>query len=460
MDTKPTVRRSFCRRHFFRGLGAASLIATPLLRAHTARAAGQPQVILVYVGGGMRRSLFQQTLAHGARLDDSPLAGALGAFDQPDLKALKSHLTVVDNVYLRWGKRSGRFVDAHQVSAVLSLVAAYDRGTRVSLDRVLGEKLGGALFPSVRLKIIRGIYDHSTPSTGGSASLSKSFGAATEAYDGLFRGGGVAPAPSGGTGAPAAPGASSLAFRRDVLGGQLEECRAVVAETERQLGKEVAARVRNHCDSLREMELRLEAFVREQATGNAPAPASGGGKCPPERPAFGAATFTNLPQALDVYTPLAVNALACRRTRVVLYELWTDQPQDKMAFLRGFESQGMHGDVFHGSGAAAPALGRLLVDKFGRMVKLASDLGLLEDTAILWTTNEPNGSHNFDPPAPFFYAGKGGGRLVTGRYLKPGAVGVNDLYTSLLRGIGMDIARFGDDNSGRERYGADDLILT
>jgi hypothetical protein len=172
---------------------------------------------------------------------------------------------------------------------------------------------------------------------------------------------------------------------------------------------------------------------------------------------------------MDTFNRLAANALACGRTRVVLYELWTDQPEEGAAFLTGFERMGIHPQLFHGvtnasfDGATIArgrlAYARFMFGKFAALMKATADLGLLDDTIILWATNEPNGTHSVLGTAPCLYGGAGGGRFLTGKYLTTKTASINDVFTSVLRGVGAPTDRFGDDNSGRAQYGADDLML-
>jgi hypothetical protein len=463
---EPVVRRSFHRRSLLRALAGAPLIGGPLLRAHGAQAATSPRVLLFYVGGGLRMETWRQGLGSGTALATAKLQNGLDVFEADDLRALKAKMTVVDGVNFAWGRGSkgGRDnVDVHRDSPRCSLVAAHtvNLAGRVSLDRVLAEKIGEGAYRSVRLKVVRGRYDHGVPSLGGSASLSTTFTTPADAYRELFSG--QTPSTPTQTPTPAAPN-----NRRDVVAQSLAECTAVVGETERQLGKEAAARVQDHCDSLRDMERRLAA------SGTVTPPPPGGRCAPGAAPAPGGANFENLATAMDAHSRVAVNALACGRTRVLLYELWTDQPENRALFLDNatYKGMDMHQQFLHSSTgpdgaviwpatvilAAQQAYTRFLMRRFGDLVKQADGLGLLEDTIILWVTNEPTGGHSYDPVGPCLYAGNGGGRFVTGKYLQK-SVGINDIYTSLLRGVGVDMPRFGDDNSGRATYSADDLIL-
>ncbi len=458
METKATVRRSFCRRSFFRQLGSAALIAGPLLRAHRLMAAGAPKVVLFYVGGGMRVGGWQQTLTDGAALTGATLTNALAVFEKPEYKALKSRLTVFDAAYFRW---AGAGVGAHSNSALCSLAAASDLTGRSSLDRELGRLIGGGAFPSLRLKVVRGRYDHSLPSVGGSASLSASFADPATAYAGIFAGVSASSPTPRDTAAPS--------FDADIIGQSLTECLAVVGETQRQLGKEAGRLVQDHCDSLRDLERRI------QSTGTTPIAG-----CNPGRAAVATAPAYGMPgldAAMDVYTRIAVNALACDRTRVVLYELWGDQPEDKAAFLDSSPANEMiiHRALWHGGGSvvdggrevytqqqikdARVLYYRFLMERFARLLKQADDLQLLDDTIVLWVTNEPFGNHSFAPAGPCFYAGKGGGKFTVGKYLT-NPVGINDVFTSLLRGVtGKDIPTFGEDGSGRPRYGVDGMLI-
>ncbi len=456
MMPKPVTRRSFSRRSFFRGLGHAALVAGPLRQAHAAR---QPKVIIFYVGGGLQGKYWQQPLANGTALSTSTLDKGLDVFELPEFAALKAQMTIFDNLQFRWGYQGTTQVAAHSEGALRSLVAARDPAGRVSLDRVLAGRLrASTLFPSVRLKVIKGRYDHGTTSTGGSNSLSTTYGSPATAYANLFGAGNAAPATSS---APAVT-ASDARFRSDLLGQQVDECKAVVNETQRQLGAEAARRVMDHCDSLAEMRRRVDALANPPAAPPACAPGAA-----PTPPVLG---YDTLAATMDLHTRVAVNALACGRTNVLLYELWTDQPDEKALFLPGFESMAIHTNFFHQIAtpagqatlaAATLAYTRWLIRKYAELARAAAALGLLEDTIIIWATNEPNGSHSYTGLAPCFYVGKGGGAFVTDRFIKPSArIGINDVFTSLLHGVGAgDIPAFGDDNSGRSSYGVDPLML-
>jgi hypothetical protein len=458
------VPRSFDRRRFLAGLGAAALVTPPLLGARAAAAAPRKGVLMFYVGGGIDDVNWYQRGRKTGPMDAQPLTGSLSAFNDKWL-SLRKKLTVVEGGYGFWTK-NGRNENlfSHQASSERALTCTHldDGKEGLSLDRRLAEHLAGAQkvpFPSLHLTVGRawGYTGRGEPSRNGSASLSLMMRDPVAAYTRVFMG--VA---SGARPGEDAAADTRKSLEQGILAGALEQCRLVATETERQMGAEAARKVVDHCDSLRDMERRLEALVR-------PAECSVPKAFTVENKA------ANFHKVLDAWRAVAVNALACGLTNVVLLELWRDQPDFPSVFLSPqYHKLLIHQWHFHDNGrvgvAARIELDNLMVNEYAKVVADMDALRILDPGLAMWLTNEPRGDHSMNGYLPFFYAGSLGGKLQSGRYVRLAEPqnwtrstvepSMNEVYVAVMRAAGMQVSHHGPEKYHKTGSTVANALLT
>jgi hypothetical protein len=68
----------------------------------------------------------------------------------------------------------------------------------------------------------------------------------------------------------------------------------------------------------------------------------------------------------------------------------------------------------------------------------------LDDSLLVWTTQNGNANSHTELNTPFVLAGKMGGRLVTGRLLDAGGEAQNNLYVTIANAMGVALTTFGE----------------
>lgn len=254
------------------------------------------------------------------------------------------------------------------------------------------------------------------------------------------------------------------ARRASILDGALDSYHRLRAR----LGGEDRQRVEDHLTQLREVELRLQASARScSPPGEAPAQYY---------------DSTHLPEILDAYRALLPLAFACDLTRVVTLLVRSEGANNASVFpwLSFFDScpveegalcvdrdQGAAGRSHHamshhytrqeGRPGVRPAPGvrrdYLEVQQWhvGKYAELVGELdalregdgSLLDQMSCVYTSPLGFGNHH-TRRLPMMVAGRLGGAIRNGvaHRLEPRR-SVNDVWLTLMQGLGMDVDRFG-----------------
>lgn len=215
------------------------------------------------------------------------------------------------------------------------------------------------------------------------------------------------------------------------------------------LGGDEKTKLDTHLDSLRELEQKLASAVM--------------GTCPAwnfnptgfkvtrtalwQNPEFMDATRMGV--IADLHSDVAVHALACDLTRVVTLK-WNNSVHDNVITEAG-SSMTCHG-ASHDAGRDFVTIKAWYMERFARLIEQlkATPDGtgtLLDNTLVFHGSCLANGSwHNHDN-MPFILAGGSAGGMVTERSLQFDGVPHNKLLVSIARFMGVNINRFGDQDS-------------
>lgn len=237
--------------------------------------------------------------------------------------------------------------------------------------------------------------------------------------------------------APAAPDATRELERKkqvSILDAVLEQYGSVSA----QLGPEDRAKLEQHAQLIREMELSLGS-------------GSSGESC--EVPSAPANVEMDVPTKGKLMTDLLVSSLACNLTRVATMQ-WADS---ESKFPLNFAPLGLtdhHHGYQHDSAFDPNALFKIY-QWFGSnfaylLQKLKSvpdgDGTLLDNTVVLWVSEIQEPPTHAQTNMPFVLAGGKNAGIRSGRWLKVNAQPHNNLLVSLNRLFGATETTFGHAN--------------
>jgi hypothetical protein len=191
-----------------------------------------------------------------------------------------------------------------------------------------------------------------------------------------------------------------------------------------------------HFTRIRELEGKLDTLTPSAAAG----PAC---RANPAAPASSSDYLKNAQVQMD----LVVYALACERTRVASF-MWDHAASNLVWSFIGVGVQ--HHQSFHDGNFGAQEKIWIeyakqfayLLDKM-REVK-EGDGTLLDNSLVLWTSEQANGYRHSHDNMPLLLAGNAGGTVTTNRWLKyTGNPPHNNLLVSILNAMGVPATRFG-----------------
>jgi hypothetical protein len=147
-----------------------------------------------------------------------------------------------------------------------------------------------------------------------------------------------------------------------------------------------------------------------------------------------------------------VMALACDLTRVGSI-MWTNSVGNITYPWLGINDR--HHDLSHEPDSNADAQEKLVrintwyAEQLAYLLSRLSavpegDGTLLDNTLVVWGNELGRGNSHTRDDIPFLLAGKAGGSVRTGQYLKFDKRPHNDLLTSMCRAVGLDNQSFGD----------------
>ncbi|XYI01760.1 DUF1552 domain-containing protein [Sorangium sp. So ce1128] len=228
------------------------------------------------------------------------------------------------------------------------------------------------------------------------------------------------------------------ALRRRVLGSVMED----YGSLSRQLGGEDRQKLEHHLEAVSEIEKRLDA------------PGLLGGAC----------AVPELGEPLDVYAndnfpaigrlqmDLLAMALACDLTRIASIQ-WSATQAGKVFTWLG------QSDTHHALSHSSPGheakqkqlidIGRWQAEQLayllGKLDAVPEGAGtLLDNTIVLWCTDISAGQSHSRRDMPYVIAGRAGGDLRTGRFLRYAGDPHNNLLVALCNAMGVDVPTFGN----------------
>jgi hypothetical protein len=236
------------------------------------------------------------------------------------------------------------------------------------------------------------------------------------------------------------PGATSqeLALRKanrlSVLDRTLDQAHALEAK----LGKTDRIKLDQYLDSVRDLELKVEA---EEA---APSCDPGGSPGESDDPTTRARLMADL----------MAKAFECDRTRTITFMLANAASLRTFGFL-GYPN-GHHLYSHHGNSpanfAAIQAINTWEMEQLGYLLgRLAAvtevdGSTLLDNTLVYCSSEVEDGNAHYHHNLPIVMAGRGGGVVETGRHVNHDGVRLANLYLSILQAYGVDIDSFGNSN--------------
>jgi hypothetical protein len=230
--------------------------------------------------------------------------------------------------------------------------------------------------------------------------------------------------------------------RRALRQSVLDFVHSEFATARKRVGKDAQQKLERHEDQLRDLENRLQS------------PTTIGATC--TQPVLGttldARNPANAPALGKLQTDLLVMALACDLTRVGSI-MWTNSVGNITYPWLGINDR--HHDLSHEPDSNADAQEKLVrintwyAEQLAYLLSRLSavpegDGTLLDNTLVVWGNELGRGNAHTRDDIPFLLAGKAGGSVRTGQYLKFDKRPHNDLLTSMCRAVGLDNQSFGD----------------
>jgi hypothetical protein len=235
------------------------------------------------------------------------------------------------------------------------------------------------------------------------------------------------------------PGAAERlrAERRSVLDAVKESYAAVLPR----LSAEDRRKLDAHFTHLRSLETRFLDL------------STGGGGCDrPARPALDHRANANFPAVGKLQMDLLVAALACDLTRVGSLQ-WSHSVGDvRFTWLgasRGHHDMSHDPDSNTATWELVTKIDTWYAEQFayllGRLKSIQEgDRTLLDNCLVVWCNELSRGNSHSHDNQPFVLAGRAGGALRTGRFLKYSRIPHNNLLVSLLNAMGVPATTFGN----------------
>jgi hypothetical protein len=415
------------RRRFLASLGAG-LLSAPLWghpRPATAQVAGRARRLIVFFSPNGTVHRFWRPTGMGRQF-----AFGAGSILEP-LAAIKDQLIVVDGL---------DFVGAsnHEggMAAMLTGGGGGSSPTQgASIDQVIAGRLGTSeRFPSLELSV-------QTTAWGGSTQTRMCYRRAGEliapsddprqVYRRLF-----------GDAAPMGSAADALAARRR---GILDVNRAELADLSRKLGTDERDKLEAHVASLRQMEASLAAAGQ-------PAPVAA---CTaPMRVTVDSQQNNNFPAVTRAQTDLLVSALACGMTRVASLQLSHTVSPTVPAWLNISEGHHSLSHMDDGNTAGLAQLVaaerwfaeqfRYLVERLAALPEPGAEGSMLDHSLVVWSKEMGDSRAHDCLSVPFVLAGRAGGYLSPGQYVRYDHVPHTRLLSTLAHGMGVELDQVGD----------------
>ncbi len=440
------------RRTLLRGLGGAA-IALPFLESmHAGSAVAQTatpprRVLVVFSPSGTLRN---EWIASGGVTDFTfgPLLAPLEAHKDKIVVMQGLVMGTIPSTPVGDGhtKNFGAMLTGGRLT---SNNGAWDFADRASFDQVLAQdpNIGGATrFRSLELSAGREGNDlWNRMIYAGYKQPVAPRHKPDEVFDLLFSGF----TPAVGSGPNPAAEASRLQKRSvlDFVGGEYTRLKSRISGQDRNV-------VDQHFTAIRELEQRVASAATPQVeTATCTVPTR-----PDEHPAEYYGSDAAYPEMVRLHMDLAVRALACDLTRVASLQLSACSSGTRFTWLGISDEHHTLSHDQHGDPVVARPKYRAtqvwyaeqVAYLLGEMRKIDEGNGrsLLDNTAVLWCTEVNHGNDHSYHDMSWLLAGSCGGAFQTGRNLQYAPYGsdyTQDVLTSLMRGMGMGVARFGEE---------------
>lgn len=425
------MKSDLSRRTFLRGLGTA--IALPFLESalpREARAAGEASAPLRFMTFHIPIGVNREAWAPSGSETD----WKLGASQEP-LAALKDDVCLITGIS-NSGNESGNaghtcnaatFLTARDVpSGIKSMGTSTDQMIAASLKgktRFASVELGTSILnenPNDEPGFDPVLKDHLSWADG--TPLPKEINPSA-VFDRLF---------AGLTSGPEVDEAA-VARRRHYSQSVIDAVRADAQSLQKKLGKADNVKLDQYLTGVRELELRIARAATPAAV------------CTPgARPGPPADIRARVTQMLD----LSVLAFACDVTRVITFGYEHTVTERSHPWV-GVD-EGYHIGVTHNNpGAPYAAVNKWLVSQLAylldKLKKTTDVTGTLLDNSIVYFASElGEGSSHSAREIPTIVAGRGGGRIKSGRLLARSGQGNGNVLLSLMGAFGVNPGTFGN----------------
>ena len=448
-------KRQLDRRTMLRGMlgGAAVSIALPPLEiffngSGTAYAVGGGFPIrfgLFFWGNGVLPQKWTPTGEVGVNAGD---AWQLSEQLQP-LADVKQHISVISGMSVKTGVQNNI---PHESGAAGILSGSMWNGTDMggtpmgpTVDQIIAAELGALTrFKSIEF----GAEPGEGYSWNGLNSRNPPESSPAALFERVFGGGFSLPSENAGPD-------PRLKLRRSVLDAVIEDAKAL----QQRLGQTDRERLDQHLSSLRELEQRIR-FIEEN-------PPNLEACNYPTEPLADYPNIEGRPQMAAKHramTDIMVMALACDQTRV--FSNFFSRPVNNILFLEPGQTNANlgHHQLTHDEPGDQPTVNeivKVIMGEFAYMVERLSQIPegeatLLDNSAVLATTDCSLGrTHSLDN-YPLVIAGKAGGKLKSNiHYRDAGGDNASKVILSLVRAVGVTAGSFGvDDGETTDGLGA------
>lgn len=211
------------------------------------------------------------------------------------------------------------------------------------------------------------------------------------------------------------------------------------------LGSTDKAKLDEHVTNIRDLETRITA----------PGTESMGGVCAkPASPTIDPLANDNFPQVGRLQTDMLVRAMACDLTRVGTLQWEWSVGQVRHTWADPSINRGHH-DISHDGDNNADSQEKLTkinvwyAQQFNYLLESLKAIPegtgtMLDNTMILWCNELSRGNVHSHAPMHYVMAGKAGGALRTGRFLKYNNESHNNMLVSMLNVMGIPATTFGN----------------
>ncbi len=224
---------------------------------------------------------------------------------------------------------------------------------------------------------------------------------------------------------------AALAKRKRYRQSVLDAVRADATKLKTRLGKADNAKLDEYLTGVRELELRVQSSASSCTPG--------------ARPGAPSDIRDRVKQMLD----LSVLAFTCDLTRVITFGYEHTVTEQAHPFVG--VNEGYHIGVTHNQpGAPYAAVNQWIVSQLAYLLErlnsqIEADGSKLLDNAIVYFASElGEGSSHSAADIPMIVAGRGGGRIASGRLLARPGQGNGNVLISLMQAMGVSVTNFGN----------------